>query len=105
MDLAHDYSADKYRTEAFGGASGLQRIKQYAETIKAQSCPFCGHSASLILQSEYGAPAVAVECSYCHCRTTTSGPSYDYLSGKFADIYEAIQSVAGRWNCRKDGLA
>ena len=105
MNLAHDYSADKYRTAAFDGVDGLQRIKQYAETIEARPCPFCGHSAVLVLQSQYGAPAVSVECGYCHCRTTTLGPSYNYLSGEFSDIYAAVRSAAGRWNHREVGEA
>lgn len=103
MNLLHDYSIDQHRVDAFGGEAALQHIKQYIETIEASPCPFCGHRASMALQSQYGTPAVAIECIYCHCRTTTIAPSYNYLSGEFSDIYEAVRSVASRWNRRKEG--
>lgn len=105
MNLLHDYSIDQHRVDAFGGEAALQHIKQYIETIEASPCPFCGHRASMALQSQYGTPAVAIECIYCHCRTTTIAPSYNYLSGEFSDIYEAVRSVASRWNRRKEGGA
>lgn len=100
MELAHDYSVSHNMAAAFGGAGGLQSITRYAKTLEVNSCPFCGHTACLVLQDQFGAPAVAVECSHCHCRTVTSGPSYNYLTAKYTDIYDAINEVQGRWNRR-----
>lgn len=100
MELAQDYSVSHNMAAVFGGAGGLQNISKYVKSLEIDKCPFCGHDAFLVLQSQYGTPAVAVECSYCHCRTVTSGPSYNYLTAKYTDIHDAIDGVQGRWNRR-----
>lgn len=100
--LVHDYTKDKHVVEAFGGLSVLESVEAQVETLDLPPCPFCGGEPMVAMGQIYGHPFVAVECSCCHCRTVSTGPNYNYLTGVQTDIHDAIGTAAQRWSKRTE---
>lgn len=100
--LVHDYTKDKHVVEAFGGLSVLESVEGQVETLELPSCPFCGGEPMVGLGQIYGHPFVVVECSCCHCRTVSTAPHYNYLTGVQTDIHDAISTAAQRWSKRTE---
>ena len=100
--LVHDYTKDKHVVAALGGLSILESIEAQEETLDLPPCPFCGGEAMVGLGLAYGQPFVVVECSCCHCRTVSTAPHYNYLTGVQTDIHDAISTAAQRWSKRTE---
>lgn len=101
MKLMHDYLRAARVSEAFGGAVGLEAVKQLAAGSTANTCPFCGGEALVALTQHYGAPAVRIECSCCHVATVRLSQTWDYLQEREISFEEAFARAVSRWNRRE----
>ncbi|BDF68192.1 hypothetical protein CE91St43_21640 [Oscillospiraceae bacterium] len=103
--LKHDYSVSAPVVDAFGGLKALEAVRDQVKGLDLPPCPFCGGEAVFVLGTMYTTPSVTVECSHCHGRTASVGPSYDYFTGTQTSIHDAVNDTARRWSRREHGAA